>query len=198
MLFRRRKPANMWERVRIWLWPRRSFSRSFRYMGKRVLRISGSPHAIALGLAIGIFASFTPFFGFHAVLAILVAWLLSANIAAAAIGTAFANPLTIPFIFGSTYTIGRLILNFGGDGDAISVRDFFAMLDERNFSELWEVLFQLLAGALVLGGVAAVFTYLIAFSTTRRFRLRRAAKRAEKIRSNLKMQAPATSRKPPS
>ncbi|MEP4421859.1 MAG: DUF2062 domain-containing protein, partial [Nitratireductor sp.] len=34
MLFRRRKPADMWERTRTFVWPRRSFWRSAQYYAK--------------------------------------------------------------------------------------------------------------------------------------------------------------------
>jgi len=177
MLFRRRKPVNLWERVRIGLWPRRSFSRSFRYMGKRIVRISATPHAIALGLAIGVCAAFTPFFGFHIILAVLVAWFLSANIAAAAIGTALSNPLTVPFIFGMTYALGRMLFNIIGEvSDPISAGEFFQMLEERDFADLWEIFIQLLLGSAVLGAVAGLLTYLVALNATWRFRRARAAK----------------------
>ena len=69
MLFRRRKKADLLERARTFFWPRRSFLRSAQYFIKRVLRLSATPHAIAAGVAAGVFASFTPFLGFHFVIA---------------------------------------------------------------------------------------------------------------------------------
>jgi len=176
MLFRRRQKANLWERVRVCLWPRRSFSRSLRYMSKRIVRISGSPHTIALGLAIGVCASFTPFFGFHIILAILVAWGFSANIAAAAIGTAFSNPLTMPFIFGMTYALGRLLWNAGDVSEPVSFIEFFHMLEMYNFADIRQTFFQVLFGSLVLGSVFGLMTYFIALSATCRFRRTRSLK----------------------
>jgi len=174
MLFRRRSKASLWEKLRVGLWPRRSFVRSFRYMGKRIVRISGSPHAIALGLGIGVYASFTPFFGFHIIIAILIAWGLSANIAAAAIGTAFSNPLTMPFIFAMTYALGRALWNGGDESDPISFGEFFKMLEEYNFTEIKLVFFQTLVGSVVLGAIIALITYFVAFHATWRFRRARA------------------------
>jgi len=178
MLFRRRQRASLWERLRVGLWPRRSFVRSFRYMGKRIVRISGSPHAIALGLAIGVYASFTPFFGFHIIIAILIAWGVSANIAAAAIGTAFSNPLTMPFIFAMTYALGRVVLrvfwNVGDEGDPVSFGEFFTMLEEYDFSSIRLVFFQTLVGSLILGAAVALMAYFIVFYATWRFRRARA------------------------
>jgi len=176
MLFRRRHQVSLWERLRVCLWPRRSFSRSFRYMGKRIVRISGSPHAIALGLAIGVYASFTPFFGLHIIIAVLVAWGLSANIAAAAIGTAFSNPLTMPFIFGTTYALGRTFWSIDADSEPISFVEFFQMLEQYDFSGIGEAFFQALIGAAILGGIFGVVAYFLAFNATWRFRRARALK----------------------
>ncbi len=69
------KPPSLWQRVRIALWPRVSWGRSARYYAKRVVRLSGSPHAIALGVGVGAGVSFTPFLGFHIFLALAVAFL---------------------------------------------------------------------------------------------------------------------------
>ena len=51
MLFRRRQTESLLERVRVHLWPRRSWSRSGRYVVYRLRRLSATPHAIALGFA---------------------------------------------------------------------------------------------------------------------------------------------------
>ena len=87
MLFRRRSHISLAERVRVWLWPRRSWRRSGSYHLKRLLRLSGSPYSIAMGCAAGAFASFTPLMGFHIILSGAIAWCLRGNLIAAAIGT---------------------------------------------------------------------------------------------------------------
>jgi len=50
MLFRRRESESWWERLRVHLWPRRSWSRSGRYVVYRLRRLGATPHAIALGV----------------------------------------------------------------------------------------------------------------------------------------------------
>ena len=77
MLFRRREPEGVWERFRTALWPRRSFTRSVQYLVKRVLRLTATPHAIAAGVAAGVFASWMPFLGFHFVIAAALAFVLA-------------------------------------------------------------------------------------------------------------------------
>ncbi len=154
------------------LWPRRSFSRSLKYGSKRILRISASPHAIAMGLAIGIFAAFTPFFGFHLIIAVVLAYFLAGNVAAAALGTAVANPLTLPFIWGSTFEIGRFFLR-GEFGKEPPLR-LGAALETMHFSEIWGPLIKpMLLGSLVLGAGFAVLTYFTTFYFVASMRRRR-------------------------
>lgn len=158
------------------IWPRRSFSRSLRYMGKRITRITASPHAVAAGLAVGVFAAFTPFFGFHLVLAIVLAYIIAGNVAAAAIGTALANPLTIPFIWGGTYEIGRMIVDEHGSEKTLPLSQVLdsEIFRQLSFTELWEpVLKPMLFGSLVLGLGCALLVYVVALWATGRYRDKR-------------------------
>ena len=145
MLFRRRKPPGFWERVRTYIWPRRSFSRSIRYITKRVLRLTATPHAIAAGVAAGVFASWTPFIGFHFVMSFVIAYLIAGNMVAAAIGTSFGNPITFPFIWTSCYGLGTFILNQETVADRhINLVRLFRHLD---IADLWQpVLKPMLVG----------------------------------------------------
>src|SRR5579871_6265716 len=99
MLFKRRKPLTLLQRLRSALWPTRSFERSFRYMVLRLWRIPASPHSIALGCAVGVFAIFTPFLGFQMMLAALLAIVFGGSVLASAVGTFAGNPLTYPVIW---------------------------------------------------------------------------------------------------
>ena len=54
---------------------------------------------VALGFAIGVFMSFSPFLGFHLVLSGLFAWLLRVNIAASMLGNFLGNPVTYPLMW---------------------------------------------------------------------------------------------------
>jgi uncharacterized protein len=177
MLFRRREPASWRETFRIAIWPRRSWVRSAKYIAKRVLRLTGSPHTIAAGVAAGVFASFTPFLGFHFIIAFAVAYIIAGNFIAAAMGTFFGNPLSFPFIWASTYSVGHFILSGAGShgpagtGSAhlrlgeIARADFF----EVGISGIWEkisglwdpVVKPMLVGAIPLGIAAGIVAYVI-------------------------------------
>ena len=47
-----------------------------------------------MGISAGVFASFTPFYGLHFIIAIIIAKLIKGNILASLSGTFFGNPLT--------------------------------------------------------------------------------------------------------
>lgn len=105
MPFRRREPVGFSEKIRDLFWPRTGF-RSLRYMKLRLLRLSASPHSVAAGVAIGVGVAWTPFLGVHIIIAMALGFLLRVNLVAAALGTTFANPLTFPFIWASTWGWG--------------------------------------------------------------------------------------------
>jgi len=173
MLFRRRKPAGFIERIRVFLWPRRSFSRSFQYFGKRILRLTATPHAIAAGVAAGVVASWTPFLGLHFVIAAALAYVIAGNIIASALGTAFGNPLTFPFIWTASYKLGNRIMtdNFEETNRVIDLGQLFRHLD---FSQIWAPILKPMAvGCLPFALVFGVGAYLIAYLSVAAFQSQR-------------------------
>lgn len=206
MLFRRKKPASWREMFRIAVWPRHSWSRSGKYVAKRILRLTGSPHAIAAGVAAGVFASCTPFLGFHFVIAFAVAYLIAGNFIAAAMGTFFGNPVTFPFIWASTYTTGHVILSGSTrphpNGNGHQRLGEIANSDIMNFgfgpvidkiTGLWQpVVMPMMVGAIPVGILAGIIAYLltrwiaIGFQAARRKRL---AAKAEALKQNGKKKA---------
>ena len=122
MLFKRREAESFLERMRVHMWPRRSWSRSSRYVVYRLRRLSDTPHAVALGFAAGVFSAFTPFIGTHLVMAMLIAWIIGGSIVAAVLGTFLGNPLTYPLIWYVTYHVGNFML--GGEAKATGDRPF--------------------------------------------------------------------------
>lgn len=151
------------------LWPRRSWSRSFKYVTKRVLRLTASPHAISAGVAAGVFASFTPFIGLHFIIAFIVAYLVAGNFIAAATGTFFGNPFSFPIIWASTHKLGTWILS----GEHSPQEEGVGNLSEVSFFSngisgifdtiigLWEPLVKpMLIGAFPLGITFGIIAYI--------------------------------------
>lgn len=193
MLFRRRTPADWRETLRVALWPRRNWTRSGKYVAKRVFRLTGSPHGIAAGIAAGVFASFTPYLGFHFVIAFTIAYVIAGNFIAAAMGTFFGNPFSFPFIWASTYATGKFILSgaTGETGDSNVER--FGELAQADFlthgfwgfaekiAGIWEpVILPMTVGAVPLGVTVAIAAYLVTRTLAVVFRDHRRKVLAEK------------------
>ena len=110
MVFKRRDKLHWVETLRSYVLPRAGWKRTLIYLSHRLRRIPDSPTRIARGVAFGVFTSFSPFFGFHIILALVMAKILRGNLIAAVAGTAIGNPLTFPFIIGGALTLGTFIL----------------------------------------------------------------------------------------
>lgn len=168
------------------LWPRKGFLRPIRYLTMRILRLSASPHAVAAGVAAGVFVSWTPFIGVHFVMAFVISYFLSGNMVAAALGcAAFGNPLTYPFIWGITWEVGHLLLSRQDQmaGQTIDLAELFRQL---HFTELWKpVLEPMLIGAIPPAAVTSVALYILTFYTVRGFQARRRARLMERARLRL-------------
>lgn len=190
MLFRRKKPAAFLEKLRITLFPRHSYGRSIKYFQKRILRLNATPHAIAAGLAAGVFVSFTPFIGVHFFLAFVVAYIVAGNMLAAAAGTFIGNPLTFPIIWSASLEIGKVILRGRFDDlDDIEITH----VEPKEFSyfdivNIWEPLLKpMLAGGIPLGIIAAIPIYVLTRWSIIKYRAARTAKISK--RAALKSQA---------
>lgn len=85
-----------------------------RYVAYRLRRLPDPAHKISRGIAAGVFASFTPFFGMHFVIAAFLSWVMRANILAALLATFVGNPLTFPLIAAVSMEVGSLILDQRG------------------------------------------------------------------------------------
>lgn len=192
--------------------PRKGWRRGFEYVGRRVQRLPDTPHKIALGLAAGAFASFTPFFGLHFLLAAVLAIVVRANVMASLLGTFIGNPLTFPFIAASALGLGRWLLgrNHGGSefaeiahafgeawgGITLTVQSWFGMgpsaLDRLTvfFHDLF---LPYLVGGVPPGLATAAATYILsrpliaAYQQRRRIRLMDRAK--TKLREHAAMRA---------
>ena len=176
MLFKRKNPIDWKEKLRIAVWPRRNWSRSIAYVAKRVLRLTATPHAIAAGVAAGVFSSFTPFMGLHILLALVIAWLVAGNLVAAAFGTFAGNPITFPLIWGATWQVGhKLVPGPERIVDAASAKT--GLLEGglsgfiRDFGAMWEpVLKPMTIGAIPLGLLFAAISYAVVRWLAIRFR----------------------------
>lgn len=186
MLFRRKRPVGFLERARHFLWPRKGFVRPFLYHAKCTLRLADNAHAIAIGAACGAFVSFTPLMGLHIVLGCALAWLLSGNMVAAAIGTAVGNPITFPAIWLASYRTGSFLLGRGAsrEGAAENFSNVFLHGDgpfHHILIRMWEPLvLPMLVGGIPLGLAAGAALYFLTRPAVETFQAGRQRRRDRK------------------
>ncbi len=142
--------------------------RRIRYLWKRFLRLPGSEHKIARGIAVGIFAGMFPFFGFQSIIGVILAILVRGNKFAALAATWISNPLTYVPIFAANLQIGSWLIR----GEEFPLEDL-------NFTSTTELLSlgavfmrTLLLGCLVTGTIVSFCSYFIFVRVLRKFRHR--------------------------
>ena len=178
MIFKRRDKRLTFMRLKELFLPKKGWRRAFNYFIYRVKRLPDTPHKIAIGIATGVFCSFTPFFGLHFFLAAFMAYIFKGNIVASLFGTFFGNPITWPFIAYLSVKLGQIILGYPitnfetflvhfvetSDATIRGVKSLFGYgesdwpLVYSFFSELFLPYF---IGGFVLGLVAALLVYFI-------------------------------------
>jgi uncharacterized protein (DUF2062 family) len=121
-----------------------------------------SPWKVALALAVGVFISFTPFWGFQTLLALLVAWIGRLNRTVTVAGTWMNLPWFAPFIYAGALKLGAALLP-----DLSGVAGISAWL---------------LLGTTAMGFVAGVLTWVIAWAIIRTRRARRQRRHGEQSR----------------
>jgi uncharacterized protein len=170
---------------------------------RKILRIHGSPHAIAVGTSIGVFVSMLPLYGFQMIIGLALATVARVNKLAAVVPAWITNPLTIPPILYCQYHLGRLLVGELGDdapgvwegikevGQAAGRISFFKL--QETLGEVfeaakalgWPVLWPTLVGGIISGLILGLVTYPLALRGVLWFRRRKQEKRrarTERIR----------------
>ncbi len=177
------------------LWPRGGWGRAFLYVKHRIRRLPDSPTRIARGVGVGVFTTFTPFYGMHFVVAAILARIFNGNILAALSGTFFGNPLTYVPIGVISLQVGHWMQggDFAEDVDASLVSKFlgagrdlknnlYALFTDQNAD--WsglirffdEVFYPYLIGGLLPGIIAGMIAYMLSLPVIRAYQQRRRAK----------------------
>jgi uncharacterized protein (TIGR03546 family) len=135
-----------------------------------LLRLHSTPYEIALGVAIGVFISTLPLYGFHTFLVILAAVIVRpANKIAILLGTNFSLPPTVPFITWAGYEIGRAVL---GKGKYPPLE--WSQFKHINLQKVLDLYPPLFLGSVILGIICAVFFYFIVFLIAKKLKDRKA------------------------
>ena len=121
----------------------------------RLKQLKGTPYSVAAGFACGVAISFTPFIGFHLLLAAITAWIVRGNIISSAIGTLIGNPWTFPFIWVAVLSTGNYLLG-NGNIDNVNFLMIFEKSGEalvtfnfKNFGrDVWPIIYPMIVGCI--------------------------------------------------
>ena len=203
MIFKRRDKRLTFGRLKELLLPKKGWRRALDYFIHRVKRLPDTPHKIAIGIATGVFCSFTPFFGLHFFLAAFVAYIFKGNVVAALFGTFFGNPVTWPFIASFSVKLGQIILGYpvtnfetflehfveASDATIQGVKSLFGY-GESDWALLYsffrELFLPYFIGGFVLGLIAALFTYFVFRPIIYAYKVTRKKKKYKKFKKNSK------------
>lgn len=200
MVFRRREKRGFWGWLREGLWPRAGWRRAAEYVRHRIRRLPDTPEKIGRGVAAGVFASFTPLFGLHFVVALGLAWAIRGNLLAALIGTFFGNPLTLVPIGLVAMNLGYFLLGSRPEAGVVAeLPEVFAAAGQdlwRNIAAVFgrgeadwaglaafwdEVFLPYLVGGIIPGVIVATACYALTVPLVRGYQARRRQKLAERL-----------------
>ena len=204
-MFKRRERRSIFRFFYEVIFSFKGISRAIGYVGIRLKRIPDTPHKISLGMSCGIFASFTPLFGLHFLIAGLLSYVLRANVLASLIGTFIGNPITFPIITVFNLKLGEWILGSNeyssGDGGKIfeGFLDFIFLIYKSLFTEgsigensvprmnefLYGVFIPYSLGGLILGISVAIISYFLLRPLVSTYKKKRDSLKARRLKKKL-------------
>ena len=204
-MFKRRERRSIFRFFYEVVFSLKGITRAIEYVGIRLKRIPDTPHKISLGMSCGIFASFTPLFGLHFLIAGLLSYVLRANVLASLIGTFIGNPITFPIITVFNLKLGEWILGSNeyssGDGGKIfeGFLDFIFLIYKSLYTEgligensvprmnefLYGVFIPYSLGGLILGISIAIISYFLLRPLVSTYQKKRDSLKARRLKKKL-------------
>jgi uncharacterized protein (DUF2062 family) len=138
----------------------------------RLLAINDTSERLALAFAVGVFLSFTPFVGFHTLLAFAFAFLFGLNRVAILIGILVNNPWTYVPYYAIAARLGGHLIGFPPYESLLEFR--WAQLGDGAFwlqlLHHWRFLMPVAIGSTILAVLVALLSYPLALHAIRRGR----------------------------
>jgi len=133
---------------------------------KAILTLDSHPGHISAGFAMGVFISFTPFFGLHTAIAVAMAFIFRLNKLTCITGSWVNTPFTVAPVLIASYNLGRFL-------QGKPVREFsFKGLEWHHLQPYAK---SILLGSSIIGFCAAVAAYFICYWLVIAFRRKDAA-----------------------
>ena len=158
MLFKRRKPLSLFDKLSQTIRPNKGYSRAIEYLKKRFYRMTDSNYSMAMGFTCGAMLSFTPFVGFHFIIAGFIAYLINASIFMAAIGTLLGNPWTFPIMWWASLKLGEWALGytfFDNSYETINIQTIV--------SDIYSVMIPWIVGSFLLSIILGPLTFFLMY-----------------------------------
>lgn len=156
--------AGWWERGK----------RATRYWYLRIMRQKSTPKQLAFSLALGVFIGAMPIIPLQSVVVIALAFLFRVPKFAAWLATCYSNAFTMAPFYYSLYLVGEFFLPIDATFDPGKL-EMVQMIEAG-----WQFFTVILAGGLIVGIPATIFTYFASLFFIRRFRRRRALRMLKK------------------
>jgi uncharacterized protein len=133
---------------------------------RSILMLDDTPHAVALGTAIGMFVGMTPTVGMQMIIVLTIAFMMRPffrfNKVAAVLTVYITNPLTIIPVYWFNYQVGTWFVH-----SEVTYEKFVAIVEfdshhdwsERALSLVAELGAPLLIGCLVVATISSLLTY---------------------------------------
>lgn len=147
----------------------------FRSLREKLLDLRDAPHALAGGVAIGMFIGFTPLFGLKTLLCLALAWLLRCNPIAAVIAVSLHDVVTPiwPVLLELEFKIGWEVLTILHDAPPAPPSMHFHIRDVMQWTTFLGVGLPMLVGSMFLSAPAAFIAYWLTLPVFRRREQRR-------------------------
>lgn len=141
----------------------RKLAGHFKSLAAKLVTLRDTPHAIAGGVAIGVFIGFTPLFGIKTLLSLAIAYLLRCNPIAAVIAVSLHDVVTPlwPFLLRLEYDIGFWLLSNPHHFPPKMEMHHIHVGEMLKWTTFFHVGFPLLLGSLFLAAPSALIFYFV-------------------------------------
>jgi uncharacterized protein (DUF2062 family) len=145
-----------------------------RSLCRRLLELRDTPHAIAGGVAIGVFYGFTPLFGAKTLLSLATAWLARCSKIAAVISVSLHDVVTPlwPFLLRLEYVIGYWTISHPHRLPPKLALHHVKLVEMFQWTNFHKVGLPLLVGSIIIAIPAALVAYSISYWFMHRRQLR--------------------------
>ena len=149
----------------------------FKELGRKLISLKDTPHAIAGGVAIGMFMGFTPLFGLKTLLCLGAAYALRCNPIAAVVAVSLHDVVTPfwPFLLRVEYDIGYWILSNPHVLPPKVEMHHLKLAEMLQWTTFLKLGFPLLIGSLFLSAPSAALAYVLMLGFLKRREARLAA-----------------------